>query len=104
MESILNVPFPPHISGRNRVLIDNVKAAGFKELTGEKQDWLSKNGQDKLPGRLQRRYISKSRNAGPVNFIGWFGVGVHPASTLETVTMSFRTSVALLLACTTGWQ
>ena len=31
------------------------------------------NDQDKLPGRLQQRRVSKSRNAGPVNFIGWFG-------------------------------
>ena len=28
------------------------------------------NDQDKLPGRLQRRHLSKSRDAGPVNFIG----------------------------------
>lgn len=31
------------------------------------------NDKDKLPGRLQRRCVSKSRHAGPVNFIGWFG-------------------------------
>ena len=33
------------------------------------------NDQDKLPGRLQRRYVSKNRNAGPVNFIGWLASG-----------------------------
>jgi hypothetical protein len=32
------------------------------------------NAQDKLPGRLQRRYVSQSCDAGPVNFIGWFGL------------------------------
>lgn len=26
------------------------------------------------PGQLQSRYLSKSRDAGPVNFIGWFGI------------------------------
>jgi len=26
--------------------------------------------QDKLPGRLQGRHVAKSRDAGPVNFIG----------------------------------
>jgi len=26
-----------------------------------------------LPGRLQQRHVSKSRDAGPVNFIGRFG-------------------------------
>jgi hypothetical protein len=31
------------------------------------------NVQDKLPGRLQWRHVSKSRDVGPVNFIGWFG-------------------------------
>ena len=31
------------------------------------------NAQDKLPARLQGRCVSKSRDAGPVNFIGWFG-------------------------------
>jgi hypothetical protein len=31
------------------------------------------NEQDKLPGRLQGRYVSKSRHAGPVNFIALFG-------------------------------
>jgi hypothetical protein len=31
------------------------------------------NDQDKLPGRLQQHYVSKSRDAGPVNFIVWFG-------------------------------
>jgi len=31
------------------------------------------NDQDKLPGRLERRCASKNRNAGPVNFIVWFG-------------------------------
>jgi hypothetical protein len=31
------------------------------------------NEKDKLPGRLQRRCVPKSRDAGPVNFIGWFG-------------------------------
>ena len=31
------------------------------------------NDQDKLPGRLQRLHVAKSRDAGPVNFIGWFG-------------------------------
>jgi hypothetical protein len=29
------------------------------------------NEKDKLPGRLQRRCVSKSRDAGPVNFIDW---------------------------------
>jgi hypothetical protein len=28
------------------------------------------NDQEKLQGRLERRYLSKSRDAGPVNFIG----------------------------------
>ncbi len=31
------------------------------------------NDKDKLPGRLQQLHFSKSRDAGPVNFIGWFG-------------------------------
>src|SRR5262249_52170194 len=31
----------------------------------------SPNDQDKLPGRLIRRYLSESRAAGPVNFIDW---------------------------------
>jgi hypothetical protein len=31
------------------------------------------NVQGQLPGRLQGRHVSKNRNAGPVNFIGWFG-------------------------------
>jgi hypothetical protein len=34
------------------------------------------NDKDKLPGRLQRRYVSKSRDAGPVNFIGRFGMDI----------------------------
>jgi len=29
------------------------------------------NASDQLPGRLQRGCVSKSRDAGPVNFIGW---------------------------------
>jgi hypothetical protein len=29
-----------------------------------------------LPGRLQRRDVSKSHDAGPVNFIGWFGLNI----------------------------
>jgi len=33
------------------------------------------NDKDKLPGRLQRCCVSKTRDAGPVNFIGWFGLG-----------------------------
>jgi hypothetical protein len=36
------------------------------------------NDQDKLPGRLQQRHLSKSRDAGPVNFIGWFGAAPRP--------------------------
>jgi hypothetical protein len=28
-----------------------------------------------LPGRLQERYLTKSRDAGPVNFIGLLGAG-----------------------------
>ena len=36
----------------------------------------TENDQDKLPGRLQRDCVSKSRNAGPVNLIGWFGVDI----------------------------
>jgi hypothetical protein len=27
-----------------------------------------------LPGRLQHPHRSKSRDAGPVNFIGWFAL------------------------------
>jgi len=34
------------------------------------------NDQDKLPGRLQGRYDSKSCHAGPVNFIALFGENV----------------------------
>jgi hypothetical protein len=33
--------------------------------------FLPPNDQDKLPGRLQRHCTSKSRDAGPVKFIGW---------------------------------
>ncbi len=29
--------------------------------------------QDKLPGRLQAHCITEGRDAGPVNFIDWFG-------------------------------
>jgi len=31
------------------------------------------NNQDNVPGRLHRRYASESCDAGPVNFIDWFG-------------------------------
>jgi hypothetical protein len=38
------------------------------------------NDQDKLPGRLQGRHLSNSRDAGPVNFIGWFGAVIYSSS------------------------
>jgi hypothetical protein len=34
------------------------------------------NEKDKLPGRLQQRHFSKSRDAGAVNFIAWFGADI----------------------------
>jgi hypothetical protein len=42
------------------------------------------NDQDKLPGRLQRRYRSKSRDAGPVNFIDWLSGESRGISRLST--------------------
>jgi hypothetical protein len=39
------------------------------------------NAQDQQPGQLQRRYVSDSRDAGPVNCIRLFGDGYYPIST-----------------------
>src|SRR5437870_3500160 len=36
------------------------------------------NDKDKLPGRLQGHYLSKSRDAGPVNFIVFLDALVQP--------------------------
>jgi hypothetical protein len=34
------------------------------------------NQKDELPGRLQGRYLSNTHDAGPINFIGRFGLNL----------------------------
>jgi len=55
--------------GQPRVLYRKTNNMGASGWPGD----FRPNDQDKLPGRLQRRCVSKSRDAGPVNFIVWFG-------------------------------
>jgi hypothetical protein len=38
------------------------------------------NDQDKLPGRLQQLNTAENRNAGPVNFIGWFAANADQSN------------------------
>ena len=35
------------------------------------------NEKDKLPGRRPGLHLWESRDAGPVNFIGWFGLDIR---------------------------
>jgi hypothetical protein len=50
-----------------------VRQASRERATLDGRGFRPHNDQDKLPGRLQPPRVSKSRDAGPVNFIGWFG-------------------------------
>ena len=78
----------PPLPGTHASIGDCWQNSGCCHLLYEKQHSFSDTlvlhpiDKDKLPGRLQSRYVSKSRDAGPVNFIGWFGIRDWVASDL----------------------
>jgi hypothetical protein len=61
----------------------NARASGLARCWGS-------NDKDKLPGRLQQRHLSKSRDASPVNFIGWFGDTYSLRAILSPFSTTFR--------------
>jgi hypothetical protein len=52
------------------------------------------NDQDKLPGRLQQRLLSKSRDAGPVNFIASLGASGRLLVVLPLLTAAATLSLS----------
>lgn len=61
-------------AGTRRVEVENqredVSPSNNERKENRPLPEVSFNDQDKLPGRLERRCFAKSRDAGPVNFIG----------------------------------
>src|SRR5262249_61403033 len=58
-----------------------VLPAGDLDHLGYLAAYTVSNDKDKFPGRLQGRCPWESRDAGPVNFIGWFSA--HPPGTFS---------------------